>query len=83
VSDEKVLNDDRKSIVQSIIDELSQSDPNLYYTNTSIIAQMVYQQIQDKKINRHDFEKMKDLSAADILILISYKSSCCSVREFI
>ncbi|MCO4793530.1 MAG: hypothetical protein KC493_07455 [Bacteriovoracaceae bacterium] len=67
----------KKQILDKIVGELSKSDPNLYYVNSNSISHLIKEYIQERKLKEEDYERVKDLSPSDILILMSYKSSCC------
>ncbi len=74
---EELLSDQKKKVIDKIISELSQSDPQLYYTDSSSVASIVKDYIDDKKLERGHYEMVKDMSAHDIQMLMSFKSNCC------
>jgi len=74
---EKLESDLKKEIIDDIVTELSKSHSDLYYSSTSIIAQLVYDTIHSQKISREKFEVVKDLDREDLQVLMSYSSSCC------
>lgn len=74
----ETINEKRKSIVNKLIQQLSNQHMDLYYTDSNTIANLVYEQIQNKEnLNKDELDLMKGLSQKDIHILISYKTSCC------
>ena len=75
---EKLKSTEQKEIIQKCIGELSKEDPNLYYTDSSTIATLVHDMIHNSDtLNREKKDLVSDLSADDILILMSYKTNCC------
>lgn len=75
---EELKVDKEKKIIDKIVKQLSQEDPNLYYSNSSIICALVEERINQKVgINHNEYLELKDLTAKDILIRLSYHSNCC------
>jgi hypothetical protein len=75
---EKLKSDEQREIIQNLINLISNEDPSLYYTDSSTIAALVHEKVHTAEVlNRQKFDVVKDLSADDILILMSYRSSCC------
>ena len=74
---EKLESKIKKEIVQTIINELSKKEPDLYYTDTMTIASLVVEYIEDKKLKQTEYELVKDLSRNDVQVLMSYNSNCC------
>jgi hypothetical protein len=74
---EKLDSVKKKEIIQSIINMLSKSDPELYYTDTMTITSYVSDYIKEKNLKQSEYELVKDLSRDDIQILMSYNSNCC------
>jgi hypothetical protein len=75
---EKLKADQQKEIIKDLVNILANEDPNLYYTESSTIATLVHDMIQNQNsLNKEKFELVKDLSSDDVLILLSYKSNCC------
>ena len=74
---EKLDSTRRKDIIQSIINDLNKSKPELYYTDTMTICALVEDYIKDKKLSQSEFELVKNLSRDDIQVLMSYNSNCC------
>ena len=74
---EKLDSVKKKEIIQSIINILSKSDPELYYTDTMTITSYVSDYIKEKNLKQSEYELVKDLSRDDIQILMSYNSNCC------
>lgn len=74
---EKLDSVKKKEIIQSIINDLSKSDPDLYYTDTMTIAAFVEEYINDKKLIQSEYDLVKNLSRDDIQVLMSYNSNCC------
>lgn len=65
----------QKIVIDKVIKDLSQSDPNLYYTDSNTIAAMIYHKIKDGALSKQDQELFEGLNENDILILMSYKNS--------
>ena len=76
---EELITDKRKKIVALIINKLSQEDPNLYYIDSSAIANLVVSKIKQEKglLSKSELELVKDLNHRDIVILMSYNSNYC------
>lgn len=75
---EKLKGTEQKEIVDSLISELSKEHPDLYYTDSSSIANLVYEKIHSKgALTKQKFDTVKDLSSNDILIVMSYNTNCC------
>ncbi len=76
---EELITDKRKKIVAMIINKLSQEDPNLYYIDSSAIANLVVSKIKKEQglLSKSELELVKDLNHRDIVILMSYNSNCC------
>jgi hypothetical protein len=74
---EKLDSVKRKEVIQSIINDLNKSDPELYYTDTMTICALVEEYIKEKHLSQSDFELVKSLSRDDIQVLMSYNSNCC------
>lgn len=74
---EKLDIDEKKKIIQEIINDLSKSSPDLYYTDTMTISALVEEYIANKKLNAHKHDLVSKLSRHDIQTLMSYNSNCC------
>ena len=74
---EELKSQQQKDIINEILKDLSHQQIDLYYTDSNTIAHMIETYIKEGKLNRHKFEIVKDLNKKDILILMSYNSSCC------
>ena len=74
---EKLEIDIKKEIIDNLVNDLSKDSPDLYYSPTSVIAQIVFDKIQANLLSREKYEVVKDLSREDIQVLMSYSSSCC------
>jgi hypothetical protein len=75
---EKLKVDKQKSIINQLVNELAAESPDLYYTDSSTISSLIYERIHSaNQLSRENLEVVEDLSADDILILLSYKSNCC------
>ena len=75
---EKLKVDQQKEVINKIVNELSNESPDLYYTDSSTISSLIYEKIHgSNNLTKTSLELVEDLSADDILILLSYKSSCC------
>lgn len=75
---EKLKVDQQKEIINKLVNELSNESPDLYYTDSSTISSLIYEKIHgSNNLTKTSLELVEDLSADDILILLSYKSSCC------
>ena len=76
---EKLKRDQQKEIINQLVNQLSKESADLYYTDSSTIASLVHHKIQNDsgQLSHQQMEIVKDLSNEDILILLSYKSSCC------
>jgi hypothetical protein len=74
---EELLIDQKKKVIDKIILELSKSDPELYYTDSISVAAIVKEYIQDKNLDRSHYEMVKDMSAHDIQMAMSFNSNCC------
>lgn len=74
---EELLNDQKKKIIDKIILELSHTDPQLYYTESISVAAIVKEYIDEKKLNRSEYEIVKGMSARDIQIVMSFSTNCC------
>lgn len=71
---EKLAIDKKKEIINRIVQELSKTQPDLYYTDTSTVASIVKDYIHDKKLPNDQFELVKDMDFRDIAILMSFTS---------
>jgi len=74
---EKLIVEKQKEIINEIISELSKESIDLYYTDSSTIANLVVEKIQSEKFPKEKKDIVKKLSYSDILILMSYNSNCC------
>lgn len=75
---EKLKVDQQKEIINQLVNELANESPDLYYTDSSTISSLVYEKIHgSNNLTKTSLEVVQELSADDILILLSYKSSCC------
>lgn len=74
---EKLKSDEQKEIVNSIVAELAKKNSELYYTDSSTIANLIYEKIHNPDFSKSKFEKVGELSRDDILILMSYNTTCC------
>jgi len=74
---EELKTEKQKKIISEIIAELSKENMDLYYTDSSTIANLVIEKIQNKEISTEKFDLVKDLKTHDVLILMSYNSNCC------
>lgn len=74
---EKLEIEKQKIIIDKIVRELTKEDIDLYYTDSSTVSHLVYEKINNNFLNKTDYEFVKELSANDILILMSYNSNCC------
>lgn len=71
---EKLIVDQKKKIITKIVEELTKTNPDLYYTDTSTVAGHVVDFVQDKKLKQEEFELLKDMDFRDIAILMSFTS---------
>lgn len=71
---EKLIIDQKKKILSNIVLELTKTQPDLYYTDTSTIASIIVDHIHEKKLNQKDFDLVKDMSFRDVAILMSFTS---------
>lgn len=74
---EKLKVDQQKEIIDGLIDQLMKENLDLYYVDSSSIANMVWDKIHSEGFNRKEFELVGYLSPEDILILMSYHTKCC------
>ena len=75
---EELKVDKEKKIVDKIVKQLSKEDPNLYYSDSSIICALVKERIDQKLgMSHNEYLEVKDLTVKDILIRLSYHSNCC------
>ena len=75
--EEDLIVEKRKKIIGKIVTYLASTDPNLYYTDSSTIATMVLQNIDNSSLKAAEKELIKDLTSKDVLVLMSYNSNCC------
>ena len=76
-SDQDLEVNAKKKILEKITKTLSEERPELYYVDSSSVSHLIRTYIHEGKLSKEDFEKVKDLSSSDILILLSFNSSCC------
>lgn len=74
---EKLKSDQQKEIINNIVSNLSHEHPDLYYSDSNHIAYLIHQKIQEKSLNKSQFDLVKDLSQDDIHIMMSFKTNCC------
>lgn len=74
---EELEADKKKKIVNRLVSELGKESIDLYYTDSSTIANMVVQKIHEGKLPKSEFDLVKKLTFNDVLILMSYNTSCC------
>ncbi|MGB0452915.1 MAG: hypothetical protein ACPGJV_04300 [Bacteriovoracaceae bacterium] len=74
---DELIVEGQKKVLDQVVYELSQQDQSLYYVDSSTIAQIIVEYIEEGKLNEQDLELVKGLSRKDILVLLSYNSSCC------
>ena len=74
---EELIVDKQKKIINKIVTELGSSEVDLYYTDSSTIANLIVEKIKEHKLPRHELDIVKDLNYQDVLILMSYNSNCC------
>lgn len=71
---EKLIVDQKRDIINSIVEELTKTQPDLYYTDTSTIASIVKDYIHENKLPKEKYELVKDMDFRDIGILMSFTS---------
>ncbi|MBD64786.1 MAG: hypothetical protein CME62_06240 [Halobacteriovoraceae bacterium] len=74
---EELIRDKRKKIIARLVSELARENMDLYYTDSMTVSSLVVEKIAQKKLPKQDYDLVKDFSARDIQILLSYNSSCC------
>ncbi len=75
---EELKVDKEKKIIDKIVNQLASEDPNLYYSDSSIISALVKERIDQKVgVSHTEYLELKDLTVKDILIRLSYHSNCC------
>lgn len=71
---EKLIINQKKDIINSIVEDLKKTQPDLYYTDTSTIASIVRDYIHANKLSKEKYELVKDMDFRDIGILMSFTS---------
>ena len=71
---EKLIVDKKKEIINRAVEELTKTNPELYYTDTSTIASIVVDHFHTKNLNQEDFDLVKDMDFRDIAIMMSFTS---------
>ncbi|MEM9059104.1 MAG: hypothetical protein AAGD13_01460 [Pseudomonadota bacterium] len=62
----------RKKLLRRLVEELSRSNPDLYYQSTNEIARQIRQHIDESaSVNKDERELMERLSQRDIEVLLS------------
>lgn len=67
----------KKLIIDKVVSQLSKTNPDLYYVDSSTISHLIKEYIEGGNLNQSDYEIVKDLSPKDISIITSYASNCC------
>lgn len=69
---QELRSEKQRKLIEQLVNELSQLDPNFYYQSTSEIAHILRDYIQeDAKLDQVDRALLVPLSARDIQILLS------------
>ena len=71
---EKLLIDQKKEIINKIVKKMAKQRPDLYYTDTSTIANRVVEYIQSKELRRDEYDLVKNMDFRDVSILMSFNS---------
>lgn len=66
--------DKKRKVINKVVQKLSDENPNFYYTNSSEIANLVKEEFDNNNLNKDELDLVKDLSAEDIHILLSFKN---------
>ena len=73
---EKLIVNQKKEIINQIVQKMSEENPDLYYTDTSTLANKIVDHIHvhEKDLKKDEYDLVKDMDFRDIAILMSFTS---------